>query len=402
MSRNISVFSAVAYSLAVVLCVSIAGAADNDVTATSTETGFVQTGIALGAYGDHQMSRDLQDQQASVTRPELSALAVLLGYDFGDRMSFASEFDLAPAIAGEESAGIGVAELSFALRVFDTAGLHFGRVVLPSSVENLEGDPVVNATVVESGVATSVVPSGAADGIGVVGSAYGLDYAAYVTDGLDVSAVNSEGGLGESSPVGIGSGTDPAVMARVSWEKRLRSSVVDRVYVGGFAYAGNGVSTNWSGQVISAQMQAVSMDVGCEVGPVSVHGLLARSNIQNASNLGAEFGQVTPSNMTGVDLQAWTNVFPDSWNHGYFSEIQVSPHVRYEYIASDASVSPVVAMSLGDVNARDINEAVSAWTVGVSVLPISEVAIRLDYRREQVKTSGDINSAVHLGFGWVL
>ncbi len=400
MSRNISAFSVIVGSLAVVFCVTVAGAADNDVTATQTETGILQTGFALGAYGDHQISRNLQDQQASVTRPELSALAVLLGYNFSDRMSFASEFDLAPAVAGEESAGIGIRELSFAVRVYDAAGLHLGRIILPSSIDNLERDKVVTATVVESGVATTVIPSGAADGIGIIGSAYGLDYAAYVTDGLDVSAVNIAGGLSESRPVGLGDGTDPAVMTRVSWETRLRSSVVDRVYVGGFAYAGTGVSTNWSGQVVKAQMQSVSLDAGCEVGPVSVHGLLARSNIQNASNLGAEFGQVTPSSMTGVDLQAWTNIFPDSWNRGYLSEIQVSPHVRYEYVASDASVSPVVAMLRGDVTARDISEDVSAWTVGVSVLPISEIAIRLDYRREHIKTSGDIESAIHLGFGW--
>jgi hypothetical protein len=401
MSRQSGLITTLFCGLMVLLFVSQAYAANPDSSVTVHEALLSYGGITFGALGDHQLSRGLAQSESSEKPPTLSQLALRVGYDYSEWISIASEWDLSDAASSDESGGVSVVELSLLLQLYDNVGIRVGRIRLPSSVENLAGDPVMNRTVVKSGVATSIIPCRAADGIGVNGSVYGFDYAAYFTDGLDVSEVSMEEGLGGSTPVGMGNGIGSAVMARLSWEKQFDSAIIPGVYVGSFAYSGNGKSLNWTGESVIAEMRSVSLDIGCEIGPISLHGLLGQTYIKNASQLGAEIDQALPSQLRGVDVEAWANVFPDSWNEGLFAETRVLPHVRYENIINEGSVSPVTAMIMGgDVRNRDISSNVSAWTVGFTLFAIDEIAMKLDYRNEYVKDTDSRNTFVNFGLGW--
>ena len=226
------------------------GGADSATATFGSHRGFapaaskvygVASGLSVGGYGEmllesfdrHREDGALTDRAAQL---DLYRVVFYLGHKFNDELLFNSELEWEHSGVTDEasvqvdpSSGQGEAELSgestieFAYldwsprRAF---GLRAGKVLVPMGLVNEQHEPPVYLGARRPDVERNLVPSTwGANGAGVFGElGNGLEYRAYVLEGLDANGLSAANTIRGGRQGGSGSAiTHPAFAARLDW-----------------------------------------------------------------------------------------------------------------------------------------------------------------------------------------
>jgi hypothetical protein len=200
-------------------------------------------GVSIGGYGEilfERFDREREDGTAAGELPRVDMLRNVLyvGYKFDDRLLLNTEIEFEHAGVSDEREE-GEAAMEFAYLEWSlskTFGLRGGMLLVPVGLVNEWHEPPVVIGTHRPDVERFIVPTTwSANGIGAFGELMpGLEYRAYVTEGLDANGFTADEGIRDGRQSGAqAKATHPAFSGRLDYQGAAEW------LVGVSGYAGN-------------------------------------------------------------------------------------------------------------------------------------------------------------------
>lgn len=358
----------------------------------------VHQGVSIGGYGEmllQTFDRKREDDAPSNKIDQLDLLRQILyvGYKFNDDVLFNSEIEIEHAGTGEEPLG---GEISVEFAYIDWAtnpyvGVRAGMVLVPLGITNELHEPPAFIGARRPDVESLIIPTTwRANGAGVFGELEsGLQYRAYVTEGLDAEEFTA------SSPVrgGRQKGSE-AKFTRPALSGRIDYVGVDGVTIGTSAFTGNSWQALSTDSVSSLKPTTTIFDVHAMVqrNGLDARVLYAMGRQADAAALSDELG------LTGMDRLGET--FSGWYVEAAYdvlallnpnSPFSVEPYFRYEDVDTQSDVP-------GGME-NPANKS-SVFTIGAAFRPHPNVITKLD--RQQRKNDADTaTSQWNVQVGWM-
>lgn len=346
--------------------------------------------LSFGAYGDHRLESRFDAEVPEDRSIHLTRMSLLIGYEFADWVGLSTEWELTEGSTG--SGEFHAIQLALSFNVTDHVGFRAGRMYIPSSLENLTGEPLTYTSVHTSAVVETVLPSGWGDGAGVYATVADWRVLAYVTNGLDFSQLTAADGFASAMPDGsINAAGDP------SWSLRLDrefspGGAIDQIYAGGFvSYIDGNSGAYYDDTPATFSALTTSVDLRLTTERLVLHGLFAYTGIENADQTAD-----APKSMTGYSLTAHVDIWPDAWASGKLDDAELRPHVRYESISFGLPDERVLPS--GSILPLTDPDPVGVFTAGIAFFPVPEVAVKLDVQTWSGENAP--GNRINAGLGW--
>ena len=339
--------------------------------------------IPIGAYGESQLV--FQGDKTSLT---LRRVVLFFGYRFTDWISVYSELEV------ENVSDFEIEQSYLELKPFKRLpiGVRVGLILVPLGIINVFHEPPTFNGVDRPTVDELIIPTTWRElGAGIFGHIVAdLHFQLYAMDGPDGSKFTSAAAIGPGLNRGFTINTqNAAVVGRLDWTGLL------------------GLDVGAAGYWATANNKDVLL-TGTSVGIFEADARFQRWGL----NLRAEYARIFIQNAAGItDIQRVQSGNPNlaavgSGAQGFYAEAgydilrplhrtrqQVALFGRYEYVDTRASL-PNVANPV-------VTPPDHYLTVGVTYLPIPQVAFKFDYRRELAGDDGLAPDRVSLGVGFM-
>jgi len=368
-------------------------------------------GPSLGGYGEmlfESPDGEREDGTPSGARPRADLLRAVfyVGHRFAPNLLFNSEIEFEHAGIRDEApaevdptSGEGAAELSgevvmeFAYLDWQPRpglGVRAGKLLVPLGLVNEQHEPPVFLGARRPDTERFIIPSTwAAAGAGLWGeTAAGLEWRAYVLEGLDAAHFDAARAVREGRQAGSQALlTHPAFAARVDWKG------TPGLLAGVAAWTGD----TWqqerpAGVPLSARVTLAEAHAGWRGHGLELRGLVAQGRLGDAGALSDERG------LTGADrlgerfwggyVEASFDVAPLAWPGTTWA---LAPYARAERLDTQDGVP-------GGVESPALERTV--LTFGVAVRPHPHVVLKAD--REQRSNAADTEtSRWNVALGWL-
>lgn len=371
----------------------------------------VSGGTSVGGYGEvllERADRKREDGTLSGATPRADMLRAVfyVGHKFTPALLFNSELEFEHAgvrdeaeVAVDPATGEGAAELTgevvveFAYldwQVRPTLGLRAGKLLVPMGLVNEQHEPPVFVGARRPDTERFVIPSTwSAAGAGLYGeTAAGLEWRAYVVEGLDARKLGAVTGLREARQgASRALVTHPAFVGRVDW------TGPEGLVVGASGYTGDAwQSAPPAAGAVSARVSVADLHARWQWRGLELRGLWAFGSIGDAGEVSDALG------LTGADrlgerfaggyAEAMLDLAPRlspgaSWT--------LAPYARFETLDTQDSVAG------GSENPRAERRIV---TLGVAAKPHPNVVLKTDreWRHDEAeRETGRWNVAL----GWL-
>lgn len=369
------------------------------------------TGPSIGGYGEMLFERTDRTRQDgtltnSVPRADLLRAVFYVGHKFTPTLLFNSELEFEHAgirdeaeVAVDPASGEGAAELSgevvveFAYldwQAHPSFGVRAGKLLVPMGLVNEQHEPPVFLGARRPDSERVLVPSTwSAAGVGLYGAtAAGLEWRAYVVEGLDASHFDAARAVREGRQAGSQARfTHPALTARLDW-KGTPGLVVGVSGLSGDAWQ----TAAPAGVSLSARTTLLDAHARWQWRGLELRGLYVHGSIAQAGTLSDELGLTGAARLgerfAGGYAEARFDVAPRLWPGTAWA---LAPYARLESLDTQIGVP-------GGVNDPALER--TNLTLGVAVQPHPNVVLKLD--REQRRDAADRGaSRWNAALGWL-
>ncbi len=340
-------------------------------------------GVSIGGYGEflyQNFSSERQDGTPSTAPNQLDAVRAVFyfGYRFDDHFLFNSEVEFEHGSTAEDgSVSVEFAYLDWRFRGLQgSTGMRAGLVLLPMGFINELHEPPTYLGTLRPETERRIIPTTWREvGVGMFGAFGDFYWRAFIVNGLDAVGDGPDGG-GFSS-AGLRGGRqkgskalaeDFAAVGRMDWTGLRGLLLGASGYYGG---SGQGAEDPLSPDAaIKAATFIVEGHVGYRVRGLDLRGLLAVSTVGDVPSLNAA-RDLTGDESIGERLMGWYVQAGYDVLRKVRTNVQLLPYVRYESINTQDSVPVGFAADPGTDQ--------GLFTMGVQVLPIPNIAAKLDY-----------------------
>ncbi|MFQ5351472.1 MAG: hypothetical protein ACE5D3_00165, partial [Candidatus Binatia bacterium] len=347
-------------------------------------------GPSLGGYGEANLEQIIGDKGNSTEVFDAARLVLYLGYKFNERILFNSEIEIEHASTSESgSVSLEFAALEFMMH--PRANVRAGLLLVPMGFVNEMHEPPFFHGNLRPQVEQQLIPSTwSANGIGLYGELLpGLDYRSYVVTGLDAK------GFGANNLRSARQKGSKEKAEDFAWVTRFDYAPIAELTLGASLYLGN----SGQGQLfVNADSEDVEIDAYTEIYEAHAqwksHNLELRAlgttiRVDDAEVLSSDIGETVAERMSGYyaeiayDLASLLHLPGDHY---------LAPWFRYSNINTQERVPEGFAADLDAV--RDIYE------LGLSYKPITEVVLKLDFRRQESRGQA-LADELRIGGGFV-
>jgi len=367
-------------------------------------------GLSFWGYGEIYFTQPIHRPEAA--QADLARAVFGIGYQFDDRTSFNSEFEVEHAVASSSDVGeFEVEQFYVDHQIAPWGTIRGGLYLMPFGLLNEHHEPTNFYGMQRNFVETLIIPSTWREG--------GLQFNVHTDSGLSVAVGVSTGfdlskwDFTPAQPLYTNAleleRSDAAPLQATHQELALANAQhpaghlainytgVPGLLVGAAAFAGNAVPP--VAPVPLSGNQLVSLwdthvrwtPAGFDLSAVYARGAISNLAAANAAHAGAS--NPIPSAFYGYFLQA---AYPELWTHDRY---RLAPFVRYEYYnmgsAYEGVAGPVVPPPFAGTGTWPENYD-RVWTVGANFFVTPHVVVKLDYQ------SFDVNrdfTRIDLGLG---
>ncbi|MDN5870249.1 MAG: hypothetical protein L0H73_05955, partial [Nitrococcus sp.] len=376
-------------------------------------------GVSIAGYGQgfYQWS-DAQTNKANLLRQTF-----YFGYRFNDWIVFNSEieFETKAEVEGETSGQSvdpiptpdeegeegeierefeAAAEFAYLDFLFDRRfNVRAGMLLLPLGFINQVHEPPTFYGNLRPVVETAIIPTTTREnGVGFYGDLFSgtpasMTYALYGINSYDASGLEADG-LSHVRQNGAAIAEDLAVTGSLSWQPTLGLTLGGDFFAGDTAQNGD-----FNGRNVF--MTLYDLRAQYKFRGLRVRALFAQAHINNAQVVNHALQEDEPLNaigskMTGWYVEAAYNILPWIVNRPSQS---LSPWFRYSQLDTQQNVPNSIRSNTDDfVTSPTFDRRVIA--TGIDYKPISQVAIKLDYRNFDFKGSSDDENQIIFGLGY--
>lgn len=348
----------------------------------------VDRGLSIGGYGEFNFQKFVSDQHGARDRFDVARFVLYTGYKFTDRIILNSELEFEHAVvAGDKEGEAEVEFLSLDFLAWQQLNFRTGLLLVPMGFLNEIHEPPFFYGVFRPQVEERIIPTTWREGgVGVFGTlAPGLDYRAYVLNGLNAKGFESAG-ISEGRQEG-----SLAISDDFAGTGRLDYALFPGTLIGGSFWVGD------SGQddVYAGRKPGVFTLVWETHAQVRYRGLEMRAlgafiDIHDADLVSQELGETIGKNQYGFYVEAAYDVLPLVFpgTTQFFA-----PFFRYENFDTQDAVPRGFARVPGN--------AVQLYTVGASYKPHPQVVLKLEYRNFDAGRKAPTPDDFNVGAGFV-
>jgi hypothetical protein len=309
---------------------------------------------------------------------------VYVGYKFSDHFLFNSEIEFEHASTSEDgSVSLEFAYLDWRFRGLEgSAGLRGGLLLHPMGFINEIHEPPTYLAALRPETERRIIPTTWRElGLGLFGAAGDFDWRTYVITGLDGTGFDDGGLRGGRQKGSKALAEDFAAVGRLDWVGMPGLVIGASGYYGG---SGQGADDPLDpGGTIKAATLIVEGHVGYRVRGFDMRGLFALSTVGDVASLNA-VNDFTGAESIGERLVGWYVQAGYDVLRGARTTVELLPYVRYESIDTQDRVPE--GFSADPANDQQI------VTLGAQVLPIPNIAAKVDYTIRSNQADTGVNA----------
>jgi len=346
-------------------------------------------GVSIGGYGEflfQSPASTRQDGSPSDADARIDALrgVVYVGYKFSEYFIFNSEVEFEHGSTAEDgSVSLEFAYLDWRFRGLEgSTGMRAGLLLHPMGFINEIHEPPTYLGALRPETERRIIPTTWREvGLGFFGAAGDFDWRAYAVTGLDGTGFDDGGLRGGRQKGSKALAEDFAAVGRVDWVGVPGLRVGASGYYGG---SGQGADDPLDpGGTIQAPTLIVEGHVGYRSRGFDLRGLFALSTVGDVSSLNA-VNDFTGTESIGERLVGWYVQGGYDVLRGLRTRVQLLPYVRYESITTQDRVPE--GFSADPANDGQI------ITLGAQVLPITNIAAKVDYTIRMNQADTGVNA----------
>ena len=352
----------------------------------------VERGLSIGGYGEYNYRKFVSDQQGAKDQFDLLRFILYTGYKFNDRILMNAEIEFEHALVGEstESADSGAVEVEFAY--LDFLGWNFlnaraGLLLVPVGFLNEMHEPPFFHGVFRPETERLVIPTTWREGgLGIFGTlAPGLEYRAYVLNGLNAKGYESSG-IRESRQLG-----NRAFAEDIAGTARVDYTPFGGALIGASFFAGNaGQNQDFDGDKPDAFTMLWEAHAQVRYRGLEFRTLGAFTQINDADVLSRAAEDTIAEDVFGFYAEAAYDVLPlvlpDTTHY-------LAPFFRYEIFDTQDNVPKGFTRVPGN--------DVQLYTVGLDYKPHPQVVLKMEYRNFNAGGGRPRADELNLGAGFV-
>jgi hypothetical protein len=330
----------------------------------------VERGLSLGGYGEFNFQKLVSDKGGGRDRFDMQRFVLYTGYKFTDRILLNSEIEFEHGVVGGDKDGeVEVEFLTLDFLAWDALNFRAGLLLVPMGFINEIHEPPFFHGVKRPEVEQRIIPTTWREGgVGVFGTlAPGLEYRAYLLNGLDATGFTSDGIRGGRQEGSFASINDIAGTARLDytlWPGSL---------VGASFWAGN----SGQGEEFNDRHPGVFTLVWETHAQIRYRGLELRAlgaftHIDDTALVSEQLEDTIGKDQYGFYAEAAYDLVPLLFADSPQYLAYLAPFFRYENFDTQDSVPRGFARVPG--------KAVQLYTVGLDYKPHPQVVIKFEYR----------------------
>lgn len=355
----------------------------------------VDQGISLAGYGELYYQDFVGNAGSNRDRADALRAVGYAGYRFNDWILMNSEIEFehgsTEAAASGEQGSVSVEFSYLDMFLAQEANVRAGLVLIPMGFINEIHEPAYFHGVQRPELERTLIPTTwreiGAGAFGKIGSEF--EYRTYLVNGMRANGFTPSGIRG-----GRQSGIE-AIAEDIAWVGRADytpGAAIPGLLVGTSWYLGNsGQDDVFAGTAPNVRTMMLEGHAQYRVSSLELRALGVWMALDDSAPLSQALGQTIGDRQNGWYLEAAYDVLPlfgDPRGH------YLAPFVRYESIDTQASVPT------GFV--RDLAQRRAVRSLGLTYKPISQVAIKAEYRDFDVDGPTDGPDSVYLGLGFAL
>jgi hypothetical protein len=352
----------------------------------------VERGLSLGGYGEFNFQKFTSDQRGRRDQFDLLRFILYTGYKFNDRILLNAEIEFEHALIGAstESSPSGEVEVEFAyldFALWEWLNVRAGLVLVPIGFINEVHEPPFFHGVFRPEVERTIIPTTWREGgVGIFGTlAPGLEYRAYVLNGLNAQGFSSNGIRSGRQSGNRALADDLAGTVRVDYSPFAGASL------GGSFWAGDsGQDGDFDGEKPGAFTLLWELHAQLKWRGLELRTLGTFTSIDDAAVLSRALEDTIAEDIFGFYAEAAYDVLPlvlpDTTHY-------LAPFFRYELFDSQDAVPRGFARVPG--------KNVQLYTIGLDYKPHPQVVLKLEYRAFDAGNTSPRPDEFNLGAGFV-
>lgn len=355
--------------------------------------------ISWGGYGEIHYN---EAEGAGGDFVDIHRLVMFMGYAFNDWIQLNSEVELEHAFVGEGMGGeYKIEQLAMDFMIQPELNIRMGRMLAPLGMINENHEPTLFNGVERPNFAKYIIPSTwSLDGIGVFGQRADLSYKVYITSFLDGSGFSEKDGIRGGRMHERPGMTNKAITTRLEYRPIPK-------FVFGFGRIVGGVNNGNKGKNPgiddSVKLALNAIDVRYSWNVLDFKAAYAESTITGVDKLNEwHAAQCDPADtscsapniaekMRGNLAEVGVHVMPASMKKDKLADADLIVFVRSDTYDNQYSVKN------GEKNKAGSRKD---FTYGLTFLPTSQVAIKLDWQTTEDETDADAKKSFNAGLGW--
>ncbi len=334
------------------------------------------SGVSIGGYGEalyQNFGTHAQNGTPADRLNQLDLVRIVLytGYKFSDRILFNSEIEFEHATTGEGAEERGEVSVEFGYLDFKpwrNVGIRAGMVLLPVGFVNELHEPPIFLSARRPEVEQAIIPATWREvGAGLFGETGPLEWRAYVVAGLNSEGFSSTGIRGGRQQGSQSVAEDIALAGRVDYVGP------PGLLLGGAVVSGNsGQGATAAGQAIQGRLTLFDLHGQYQHRGLWLRALYAQSSLGDSALINARNGLAGDRSVGSRQRGYYVEAGYDIMNAHPRGQWAVVPFVRYEGVDTQLRVPEGFARNPA-LDRKII-------TAGISVKPLSSVAIKADYQ----------------------
>lgn len=349
-------------------------------------------GVSIGGYGE----ATAEFKRRSDNIADMLRAVLYFGYKYSDRIIFNSEIEFEHGKTEENlddrsgEVAVEFANVNFLLN--DYLNIRAGLNLVPIGIINEVHEPTTFFGVLRPDVERFIIPTTWRElGVGIFGQIVpGLNYRAYVLNGLDSRGFDASEGIREGRSDG-----SRARINDVAFVARSEYDGIPGLKLGGSFYVGrSGQNEKVDGETIDGLVQIYEADAQFLYRGFEARGLFAFTKIGDASLINLNNG-FTGKESIGKEMYGW---YVEA-GYNVLSLVDLNQYLRY--------LTPFVRFEKYDTQfevpsgfERDpANDRITV-TYGLSYKPIPNVVIKLDFQ-DRRNDNDTADNQFNVGLGYV-